>query len=200
MSGGNDNQTGDVRYYAPRVGVVTNNKDPKKLGRVKFRIPGLVEPEGGWAWPLGAPGGGSKKRGLKFTPAEGAEIMVFFNGGDPNDPRYVSAHWGAPKGVTEMLDATADADVTPDDAPKIIELQGDRFHIVIDEREGHETLRFEDMVTGDKIEMDGTKATGPGITIQATAAVYFKVDGQFIVDALDVVMNGRRLANGGQEF
>ena len=35
MSGGNDNQMGDVRYYAPREGVVVRNDDPKKLGRVK---------------------------------------------------------------------------------------------------------------------------------------------------------------------
>ena len=39
-------------------GSVIRNDDPEKLGRVKVFIPGLLEPQSPWAWPVGFPGSG----------------------------------------------------------------------------------------------------------------------------------------------
>ena len=75
------------------VGVVTKNDDPEKLGRVKVRIPGLVDPESAWAFPMGAPGGGSKRHGFFSPPVVGAEVCVFFHGGDPDHPWFIGVQY-----------------------------------------------------------------------------------------------------------
>ena len=80
MSGEFD--TTDPRYTALYIGVVTNRKDPEGLGRVKVRIPGLIEPESDFALPLGTLGGGSDRRGLFAVPEVGAEVGILFNQGD----------------------------------------------------------------------------------------------------------------------
>src|SRR5512136_1169857 len=79
------------------LGHVTDRNDPEGLGRVRVSIPGLIEPESGWAWPLGTSGGGSRDRGFFAVPEVGAEVAIWFNQGDlSEEPFYLSAHWGKP--------------------------------------------------------------------------------------------------------
>ena len=55
-----DIQTHDTRLLGMYVGYVTRRDDAEQLGRVRVSIPGVLEPESAWAWPLGTVGGGSK--------------------------------------------------------------------------------------------------------------------------------------------
>lgn len=193
----NEHDLGDVRYFAMYVGEVVDRNDPEVLGRVRVRIPGLMDDAGPWAWPLGMPGGGTGQRGLKMVPRLHAEVAVFFKGGDPDAPYYLPAHWGKPGGTSEL---PADArDLPPNESPDVDVLETERYSITIDNRPGHETLRLKDKASGDMIEMDGTSATGPGITIAGSAAVYIKT-GAFVVDALSVVLNGRKVTDGAHNL
>ena len=65
-----DIHTHDTRLLGLYVGYVTKRDDEEQLGRVRVCIPGVLEPESAWAWPLGTGGGGSKDRGLFAVPEE----------------------------------------------------------------------------------------------------------------------------------
>jgi hypothetical protein len=199
-----ENDHGDIRYKYLQIGVVVARNDPMGLARVRVRIPGLIEVQSGWCFPLGAPGGGTAQRGMKFVPRMGAEVGILFKGGDPDCPYYMPAQWGAPGGVAETPITgenypTSSAPLDPSEMPEDVDvIETERYEITIDNRPTHETLRFKDKINGDMIEMDGTKATGPGITIYGTAAVYLKSDGIVVIDSLSCEINGRAVADGSQ--
>ena len=71
--------TDDPRYTALYIGEVVDRDDPEGLGRVRLRIPGLVDPASSWAFPLGTVGGGSDRRGFFSVPEKGAEVGVLFH-------------------------------------------------------------------------------------------------------------------------
>jgi uncharacterized protein involved in type VI secretion and phage assembly len=80
------------RIYGAVVGVVTNNKDPDHLGRVKVKFPWLSEvDESSWA-RLAAPMAG-KERGIYFSPEVGDEVLVVFEHGDVRLPYVLGALW-----------------------------------------------------------------------------------------------------------
>ncbi len=74
------------------VGIVTNNDDPDKLGRVRVKFPSVSDSEESeWARVLTA-GGGSAK-GLQFVPDLHDEVLVVFEHGDPRRPYVLGAVW-----------------------------------------------------------------------------------------------------------
>jgi len=66
------------------VGLVTNNSDPQKQGRVKVQFPYLTEQESFWA-PVLLPAAG-KERGLSMLPVVGEQVVVAFENGDSSFP------------------------------------------------------------------------------------------------------------------
>lgn len=72
------------------IGIVTDNKDPDKIGRVKVRYPLLNdEVESGWAriaW-----GAASKERGVVALPHVNDEVAVGFEHGDVRRPVILGA-------------------------------------------------------------------------------------------------------------
>lgn len=187
-----ENETGDVRYRYPQIGVVYDRKDPLKIGRVRARIPGLFDPESPWIFPLGFPGGGGKERGLKWVPPVDAEVMVFFKGGDPNSPYYIPAQYGTPGGTTEVPTAA-----NVDGGEDVHALETDRFAITIDDRKGKESMLFKDKKTGDSIEFDGVQL---GLHITATTALVIDVKGLIAINAATVIINGRKVGEGGSQI
>jgi hypothetical protein len=84
-------------------GEVTRRDDPDGLGRVKIRIPGLIEPETpNWAFPMGGKGGGFAQHGDWQPPPVGATVEVLFKLGEPDHPRYLVGPWGDPDGVSDV--------------------------------------------------------------------------------------------------
>lgn len=180
-------------------GVVTDRNDPERLGRVRVRIPGMIDAPGIWAWPIGMPGAGSSARGFFFVPEVDADVAVLFKQGDPDHPRYLSGMWGAPDGVQQIPEAARDlpADETPD--VKVLDFKN--YEIVVDEREGNETFRIRDKRAQegaspdqDIIEFDGVKR---GLTISATVAVQIKSAGAINIEALQVRINKRIVRDTG---
>lgn len=177
----------DPRFMALYEGVVVDNRDPMKLGRVKVMIPGLVEPASGWAIPIGSAGGGSEGRGFFFPPDIDAEICVFFKEGDIDHPRYLIGGWGAPEGTSEI--PTFARALTPAEAVQVRGIQTRRWEIVFDDRPGHESLRIKDRdFDEDILEIDGVNH---GVTISGSAAVLIRSTGVVNVQALQIQLNGR---------
>lgn len=82
----------DSRIYGVVVGIVTNNKDTEKLGRVKVKIPRLSgEDESNWARVTSFMAG--KERGAFFLPEVDDEVLVAFEYGDINMPYVIGSLW-----------------------------------------------------------------------------------------------------------
>lgn len=81
-----------TRVYEPVIAVVTDNKDPSKLGRVKVKVPILSDTDTSWWAPIIMLGAG-KNRGWFFIPEVDDEVLVMFEHGDINRPIVVGALW-----------------------------------------------------------------------------------------------------------
>jgi uncharacterized protein involved in type VI secretion and phage assembly len=137
------------------VGVVTDNKDPDKLGRVKVKYPVLTEDQTSFWAPL-VMLGASKNRGWFFIPEVDDEVMVAFEHGSPNRPIVLGAIWNG-------------KDKPPDNNKS-----GDNPRRVIKSREGSRVL-FDD----DKDMIVIEDGTGKGrITLDAA-------NNKIIIEALE---------------
>jgi uncharacterized protein involved in type VI secretion and phage assembly len=170
-------------------GVVVDRNDPEKLGRIRFAVPGLIEPASPWAYPAGTLGGGSKDCGFFAVPEKGAEVYVFFVGGDIDEPRYFAGHWGITNQGNEVPE---EAQRQPPDNRV---LATKHFRIELDESQGAKKLRLKNRKTGDFIELDAEQNT---ITIQATTALTIRATGIVDISGALLQLNGRPVLAGGK--
>lgn len=124
----------DEKRYGKCRGIVTDNKDPQKRGRLKLLIPSvLADQESDWALPC-LPFGGLNQQGMFMVPEVDAQVWVEFEEGDIHRPIWVGTFWqqeGDP----------------PDDAakeePTTRLLQTKSGHILqFDDEEGEEQIRL----------------------------------------------------------
>lgn len=122
------------RVYGVVTGVVTNNKDPDKLGRVKVKFPWLSDADESFWAPIAVPmaGGG---RGTFFLPEVNDEVLLAFDHGDPRFPYVLGALWSA-----------------RDKPPVAIDDDGKNDIRLIKSRNGH-VVRFDDKQGEGKIEI-----------------------------------------------
>lgn len=74
------------------IGLVTNNKDPENLGRVKVKYPYLSDDlESDWV-RLASHGAG-KERGIMFIPEVNDEVVVAFEHGEISRPFVLGSLW-----------------------------------------------------------------------------------------------------------
>lgn len=196
----------DPRYYGCNEAVVTDNRDKLGVGRVRIRVEGLFPEEGGpWAFPMGGSGGGAAGRGQHDPPDVGAEVYVWFIGGDPDKARYIPGHHIEGEETTAVAAAKAAAG-TPD-AKIDASLQVKTIHetkdweIVVDEREGLERLYIRnkglgedlDTATALMIELDRNAAV---LALVGLAGVAIRSAGTIALDASIITIGGRKVVQG----
>lgn len=121
------------RLNGVTVGIVTNNRDPEGMGRVKVRFPWLSDDdESHWA-RIAVPMAG-KERGAYFLPEIEDEVLVAFGHGDPRLPYIVGALWNGK------------------DTPPEENADGENNMRAIHSRSGH-VIRFDDSSGDPKIEL-----------------------------------------------
>jgi uncharacterized protein involved in type VI secretion and phage assembly len=156
------------------IGVVTNNEDPKGLGRVRVRYPALSdEAESDWARVLSV--GGGKERGLEFLPEVNDEVLVAFELGDVNHPYVLGGLWNG-------------VDAPPKKSSALV-ASGKVKQRLIRSRTGH-TLILDDSddapgITihdgkGNRIHLDTKKDT---LTVEVKGDVKVKAQGNTTVQA-----------------
>ena len=130
------------------VGIVTDNKDPEGMGRVKLSYPWReADDESYWA-RITAPMAG-KERGTYFLPEEGDEVLVAFEDGDIHHPYVLGALWN---GEEKPPEDNADGN---NDVRKIRS------------RSGHEIV-FDDSEAESRVEI--TTSAGHRIVLDDSAA------------------------------
>ncbi len=121
------------RFYGVVVGIVTNNKDPDDMHRVKVRFPWLSnDVESHWA-RVATPMAG-KNRGAYFLPEVDDEVLVAFEHGQVDHPYVVGSLWN---GKDNAPESNAD---------------GENNHRTLRSRSGH-VLRFNDKSGNETIEI-----------------------------------------------
>jgi uncharacterized protein involved in type VI secretion and phage assembly len=85
------------------VGIVTNNVDPKKWGRIKVKFPTLTEDhESHWARVVGV--GAADDRGFDCLPEVNDEVLVAFEHGDIHRPYVLGGVWNGKDAPPEKVD------------------------------------------------------------------------------------------------
>lgn len=127
------------------VGIVTNNKDPDGVGRVKVKFPWLsTDDESAWA-RVASPMAG-KERGIFFLPEVDDEVLVVFEHGDVNMPYIIGSLWNG-------VDLPPE---TNDDGKNNIRMIKSRsgHTITIDDTEGGEKIEIADKTGNNTITID----------------------------------------------
>lgn len=152
------------RFYGLTVGVVTNNKDDKGLGRVKVKFPCLSNTdESYWARVLTPMAGNN--RGIYFLPEVNDEVMVAFAHGDVENPYIVGSVWNGK------------------DKPPETNSDGKNNLRLIKSRSGHEII-LDDSQSQEKIII--RDKTGKNeVIIDSKGTITLKSSGDMILDTKD---------------
>lgn len=133
------------KIYGVAAGIVTNNKDDLKEGRVKIKFPWLSDNnETDWVRIASVMAG--KERGIFFLPEVKDEVLVAFEHGDINRPFVIGALWnGKDKPPEENSDGKNNIRIIKSRSGHIIK---------IDDTEGEEKIEIVDKTKKNMIIID----------------------------------------------
>jgi uncharacterized protein involved in type VI secretion and phage assembly len=147
------------QFFGVAIGIVTNNKDPDGLGRVKLTLPWISDDaESNWA-RIAAPMAG-KGRGCYFLPEVDDEVLVGFEHGSLDSPYVLGGLWnGKDKPPATNQDGKND----------VREIRSRSGHVIrLTDKNGDEQIEIVDKSTKNSIVIS-TK--GNTITISADADI-----------------------------
>jgi phage protein D len=174
------------------VGVVTQNDDPKKLGRVRVKYPSLGADTEGW-WARVAAPGAAENRGLCMLPVPGDEVVVGFEHGDVRRPYVLGALWngvqlpgalahtdgslGLRSEHNASIAAKEDMAIASEDGTISVTAKG-KITVGSDADVALEAKGKGSHTATDELALEGrkltVKATGGGVTIEGATGVEIK--------------------------
>jgi type VI secretion system secreted protein VgrG len=169
------------RFYGKYRGYVTNNRDPLGLGRIKAKVPRILEDqETVWCLPC-TPYGGSFDMGFYMIPDEKSGVWIEFEGGDPSYPIWCGTWWGAPEhiGADDEFGQQVGKDIpkevqssTSSQLIKIIKTHsGNR--IILDDSEGKESIIIQDKSEENLLKVDSSQNS---VSINSKSKIVLKSD------------------------
>ncbi|TET46792.1 hypothetical protein E3J59_02730 [Candidatus Aerophobetes bacterium] len=187
------------RYYGKYKGIVIDNDDPEKLGRLRVKIPSVLGENvvSGWSMPC-VPYGGANDQGFFFIPEKDAGVWIEFEEGDLEFPIWVGTFWTKPGGATEV---PKPGDIQSPPSRKIIRTVKENS-IELEDKDNEEAIIITEKTNGNKITMnsngiiveDGNsnkiELTSSGVTITSSK---IKI-GQSALDASGQLVLGTTLS------
>jgi hypothetical protein len=147
------------RFFGKYRGIVVDDKDPARLGRLRVKVPSVLGPEvvTGWATPC-LPYGGAADRGLLFVPERESAVWVEFEEGDLEFPIWVGTFWTRP-GSDSQLPRPQAADgsdrETVQDPPTRKIIKTVKGHTVqFEDADGEESVLVREGTHGHRITLD----------------------------------------------
>jgi uncharacterized protein involved in type VI secretion and phage assembly len=191
---------GHERFFGVAIGIVTDNDDPDRLGRVKIQYPWLGDDvESYWA-RLVAPGAGNNY-GVIWLPQVGDEVLVAFEHGDISYPLVLGGLWNGKDKVPfeygEDLDAgkvTSCGFVSRSGHQVLFNESSDEASIELMTSEGNVMMVLDDK--GKKLIVDTTG----DISIAAQGNIEIKADGTLKLSAqqgIDIESSGGKTSVKG---
>lgn len=211
--GDRDKSVGKINGVA--AGIVTNNKDPDKLGRLKVKFPWLSDDnETDWIRMTTFMAGG--ERGGFFLPEVEDEVLVAFEHGDINLPYVIGMLWN---GVDQPPEDNSDGQnnirkiksrsgheiIFNDDntaKQEKIEIHTNAGHkVVLDDSAGQEKIEIVDKSGNNKVIIDSVqnsiniesamqlKIKANILEIEATTSLTLKSNAVLTIQGLPVKIN-----------
>lgn len=182
-------QAQNNQLYGVTIGVVTNNQDPDKLGRIKVKFPWLSDQqESAWARLLSPMAGND--RGFYCLPEVDDEVLVAFDHGQVDFPYILGALWNGkdkPPG-------------TNDDGKNNQRLIKSRSgHVIIlDDADGAEKIIIRDKTTKNEIVIDSKQNT---MTIKVEQDLKIETKGNISLKSSggDVAIKGKNIEIQAQQ-
>jgi uncharacterized protein involved in type VI secretion and phage assembly len=157
------------RNYGVAIGVVTNNKDPESLGRVKLKFP-WRDPSDESHWTRVATLMAGKDRGTYFLPEVGDEVLVSFDHGDINQPYVIGALWNGEdkppeknadgKNNTRIIKSKSGHKIIFNDeqgSEKVEIITKSGSQIILDDSAGNEKIEIKDKTGSNSIIIDAAQ-------------------------------------------
>jgi phage protein D len=168
------------------IGIVTQNNDPDKLGRVKVKFPWLSpNDESNWARVV-SPGAG-KDRGMQWLPEINDEVLVAFELGDINHPYVLGGLWNGQDALA-LEQGTA---IKGSNVEQRILMSRTKHKILIDDADGAGGITIEDR-KGNIVKLTSSddkltvKTTG-NVEIETMADVKITAKGNINMEATQEV-------------
>ncbi|ADD04354.1 Rhs element Vgr protein [Natrialba magadii ATCC 43099] len=192
-----DGETSDGGMQGVVVGIVTDNEDPKGLGRVKLQFPWRdADDESYWA-RIATPMAGNEY-GSYFLPEVDDEVLVAFENGDIHRPYVVGSLWNGKQEPPQQNDGDNDVreirtrsehritfdDDRDGDGGSVTIQTSEGHEIVIDDDDGRETIAIRDDSDTNRIVLnssDDSVVVDAGDTLELSAK-NVKIDGDKSVE------------------
>ena len=165
--GSEEKNAGKINGIA--AGIVTNNKDPDGLGRVKIKFPWLSD-NNETDWVRIATLMAGAMRGSFFLPEAGDEVLVAFEHGDINHPYVIGSLWNSEdkppetnsdgKNNIRKIRSRSGHEIIFNDTAKEekIEIHTNAGHVVtLDDSDGQEKIEVIDKTGNNKITIDSVQ-------------------------------------------
>lgn len=197
------------------IGIVTDNRDPEGMGRIKVHFP-WIEGDGDSYWARFASLMAGKNRGTVFLPEVEDEVLVAFDKGDIRHPYILGALWNGQDNPPEKNDdgknnirkirsrSGHEIIFNDDDSGKKekIEIHTNGGHkVVLDDESGQEKILIKDKTGSNKITIDSNqnsltiessmqlKIKSQKIDIEAGATMTIKAGGTLTIQGVLVKIN-----------
>lgn len=173
------------KIYGVVIGIVTNNQDPEKMGRVKVNFPTRGKNnQSDWIRIATLMAGGD--RGSIFIPEVGDEVLVGFEEGHIKSPYILGALWngkdrppgedGDENNSIRKIKSRSGHEIIFDDSErdrkeKVIIRSKSGHSIILDDTQGGEKIRISDKSGKNTVEIDSVKRS---ITLQSDASLKIK--------------------------
>ncbi|MEW6181719.1 MAG: phage baseplate assembly protein V [Bacillota bacterium] len=174
-------EPGEQRVYGVVVGIVTNNRDPEGMGRVKVKFPWRDDTDESFWTRMAVPMAG-KERGTYFLPEVGDEVLVAFDRGDIRCPYVLGGLWN---GVDTPPETNADG---KNNVRKIKSRSGHEIIFADDAEGGKEKVEIH-TAAGHKILLDDAKGGEKIELVDKTGSNSIKIDSVQNTIAVESAMN-----------
>jgi uncharacterized protein involved in type VI secretion and phage assembly len=201
------------------VGIVTDNADPEKFGRVKVQLPALSGEQTFWA-PVLVPSAG-KERGLMMLPVPGEHVVVAFENGDPSYPYVLGSLFNGKDTPGEELAVEDGSFGLRSDHKAVIAAQEDitlrtekgKWIVEVNAGEITETVKSPGNYTGSfdgkhgitakqAITLESNQSVSikaPSISLEAQGTMSLKANGQLTVESQGMLeLKGATVMVSGQ--